>query len=363
MVADIPKFRLQNQQIAGSRFKNPHEIVAWMGAMQAQDYNMAKWAVGIRLPGLTDPLVEQAIDEGKIIRTHLLRPTWHLVSSDDIHWILELTAPHVKRLMRARHKELGLTDQIVTQSKLLVEKALAGGVHQTRDEIITRLQNAGLVSNREQVSHLMLICELDGLICSGATKGKKQTYALLEERVPKPAHTNREEALAKLANRYFTSHGPATILDFIWWSGLPVKDARKALEMVKPGFASEEINNQEYWFAVSGSPPTNPENSAFLLPAYDEYIISYKDRTAMLHSENHKKAISDNGFFRPVVVVNGRAIGTWKRIQKKDQSIIEIASFGQENHISEKIFGNTLKQYGQFINQEANMVFQPTSGN
>ncbi|MFA5330361.1 MAG: winged helix DNA-binding domain-containing protein [Prolixibacteraceae bacterium] len=349
---DIARHRLYFQHIAGTNFKDPQKVVSWMGAMQAQDYNMAKWAVGIRLKDSTDQLIEYYLNEGKILRTHLLRPTWHMVSAEDIYWILELTAPHIKPSMRARHRELGLTDKIVTQTKSVVEKALSGGIHLTREELLGKLQEAKLVTDRAQLTHLMMICELDRLVCSGASKGKKQTYALLEERVKKTQPLSREEALAKLAKKYFESHGPATIQDFIWWSGLPVKDARSALEMVKQHFASEEIESQVYWFAENGISSPSLENTVHLIPAYDEYIISYRDRTATIQAENHKKAISENGFFRPVVVVNGETIGTWKRLTQKDGSIVELNYFQSVTETTDKQIEREVIKYGQFINQK-----------
>lgn len=349
---DVAKLRLYLQQIAGTNFKDPQEVVSWMGAMQAQDYQMAKWAVGIRLQGSTDKLVESYLNEGKILRTHLLRPTWHLVSAEDIYWILELTAPHIKPSMRARHRELGLTEKIVTHTKSVVEKALSGGIHLTREELMEKLQDAKLITDRAQVTHLMMICELDQLICSGTSKGKKQTYSLLEERVTKPQPLSREEALAKLAERYFLSHGPATVQDFTWWSGLPVKDARNALEMVKQNFVSEVIDGQTYWLADHGISLSNEENSVHLLPAYDEFIISYRDRSATILAENNKKAISENGFFRPVVVVNGETIGTWKRIQKKEITLIEPVYFQPVAKTIQKQIERESLKYGEFIGQK-----------
>lgn len=347
---DISRIRLHNQQIDNSGFKNAQELVAWMGAMQAQDYNMAKWAIGIRLPGSTDPSIEEAFRKGEIIRTHLLRPTWHLVSSSDIYWILELTAPHIKPLLRSRHKQLELSETIINKSKTVIEKVLEGGNHFTREELMFHLQNVHISTEGQRAAHLLLICELDGMICSGAVQEKKQTYTLLEERVLKPLSISREEALAELARRYFTSHGPATIQDFIWWSGLPVKDAKNGLEIVKSGFISAKADQQTLWFTDSISENSILSESVHLLPAYDEFIISYRDRSASILAENHKKAVSENGLFRPIIVVNGQVTGTWKRIQNKGKVRIETDYFQKNNQPSIDLIENASARYEQFLN-------------
>ncbi len=353
---EIAKLRVLNQKLTQPDFRRAEELVQWMGAMQAQDFGMVKWAVGIRIPGSTEQSVEEAIRKGEIIRTHLMRPTWHLVSAADVYWILELTAPHIKPMMRSRHKQLGLTEDIVNKSKSIIEKALQNGIHLTRDEIGQKLRTAKLVSENAQVTHIMMICELDLLVCSGEQKGKNQTYALLEERVAKPLSVPREEALAKLASRYFKSHGPATLQDFIWWSGLLVKDARNALELVKSGFGSIQAGLQEYWYDEANLTIQNGIESVHFLPAYDEYIISYKDRSATLNLDDHKTAISNNGFFHPVIVANGKVLGTWKRIQSKGRMLIETKYFESGNVPSQQLLKDASKHYGLFLNQETEIV-------
>lgn len=326
---EIGRYRLHSQHITGMPFKAAKDIVSWMGAMQAQDYNHAKWAVGLRLPGATDKTIEKAIAKGDIIRTHLLRPTWHLVSAKDIYWMLELTAPHIKASLKSRHKELELTSTVFKKSNKVIEKALTGGKQLTREELVSVLQKGKLNTGDQRAAHMLLVAELDQIICSGATREKKTTYGLLAECVRQTKKLNRDEALALLAKKYFTSHGPATLQDFTWWSGLPAADARKALEMVKGDFTSERIDVQTYWFDPSTSPVNN--ESVYLLPAFDEFIISYKDRSACLAFPDHKKTISNNGIFRPVIVIGGQAIGIWKRTTGKHKTLIETEFFSGKN--------------------------------
>jgi hypothetical protein len=346
---EIPAIRLISQQIAGTKFKTAKDIVGWMGAMQSQDYTMSKWAVGARLPKSTDTLIQKALDKGEILRTHLLRPTWHLVSAENIDWMLELTSPQVKASMKSRNKELEITEALYTKSNKLLEKALADGKHLTREELVSKLEKANIAIDNNRAAHFLMQAELDGIICSGAVKDKKQTYALLSERVSKTKKLHREEALAKLAHTYFSSHCPATLKDFTWWSGLSITDARNALEMVQSDFISEKIGAETYWLTNSFSIPKKNLPLVHLLPAFDEFIISYKDRTASLLLEHHKKTISDNGLFRPVIVVNGQVTGLWKRTIKKDKVIVETDFFYPHDKAMQKLIREAAESFAGFL--------------
>ena len=347
---DIALLRLDRHQVAATKCGTAQEVVAWMGAMQAQDYAMAKWAVGVRLPGATDRTIEAAVGAGRIIRTHVLRPTWHFVSADDIYWMLELTAPHIKVGLKSRHKELGLDETVARKSNTVIVKALRGGKHLTREELAAELGKAKIPTDDNRASHLFMRAELDGIVCSGTTKGGKQTYALLEERVPKTKSVTQEEALAKLAHRYFVSHGPAALQDFVWWSGLPVRDARRALDMVKDRLSSETNQAQTLWFADGVS--MTGKKSVYLLPAFDEFIISYQDRSAALPFENHTKAVSNNGIFWPVVVVNGQVMGIWKRTIKKDTVTVETKFFQPPDKTIKGLIEKAAARYGDFLDKK-----------
>ncbi|MCA9976150.1 MAG: AlkZ family DNA glycosylase, partial [Anaerolineales bacterium] len=343
--------RLFSQRISQHRLATPAEVVRWMGAMQAQDYAMVKWAVGVRLPHSTDRGVETAVNKGEIIRTHLLRPTWHLVSADDIYWLLDLTAPRIKASLKTRHRELGLSEAVMKQCQTIIENALSGGRHLTREALIAELQKANIATDNNRASHIFSRAELDSVICSGQVKGKKQTYALLEEWVPKTSPLPKEEALARLAKRYFTSHGPATLQDFAWWSGLTAGDARQALASVQSDFVSETIDSQTYWFTNTSTVQSGQE-SVYLLPAFDELIISYKDRSASLPFENHNKAVSNNGMFWPIIVVNGHVTGTWKRTIKKDKVVVETTYFNQPDKTTTNLVEKAAQPFGDFLEKK-----------
>jgi len=351
-LTNIASARLFNQQIEGTKFKTVKDIVGWMGGMQAQDYAMAKWAIGIRLADSIDQEVEAAINHAEIIRIHVLRPTWHFVSADDVYWMLELTAPQIKTSLKSRHKQLGLTETIFTKSKTIMANALSGGKDMTREELLSELGKAKIALNENRASHLLVQAELDGIVCSGTTRRGKQTYALLEERVPKPNSLTRDEGVAKLAGKYFASHGPATLQDFVWWSGLSMNDAKHAIELASVDLHSETIDSRSYWFTdFSPSPKYDPE-AVYLLPAYDEFLISYEDRSASLIYEDFNKTVSTNGIFRPIIVVDGQVAGIWKRNIKPGKVIIETELFKQSDNSLPGLIEKASIKYGRFLDKK-----------
>jgi len=352
-LTDITYCRLHNQQIATTQIKKAKDLVAWMGVMQAQDYAMSKWAVGIRLPSATEKNIEAAIHKGEILRTHLLRPTWHLVAAEDIYWMLALSAPKLKALVKARHKETGLTPAVLKKTNSIIEKALTKNGHMTRDELLQEFKKAKIAVDNNRSSHIFFWAEMEGLICSGCLKEKEPTYALLQEWVPKRKELAKEEAIALLAQKYFISHGPALLSDFVWWSGLNITAARQGLEAVKDQLQEEKINGQSYWLSPSLSVPPKKQNSVYLLPAYDEYIISYKDRSAMYPGDLKTFAISNNGYFRPVIVVNGQVTGIWKRSVQKGKLLVEAQFFKAIPKTIQPLFTKAGKAYGDFLGQSA----------
>jgi DNA glycosylase AlkZ-like len=326
-----------------------------MGVLQAQDFGMAKWAVGVRLPGSTEKEIENAMDKGEILRTHLLRSTWHLVTAEDIYWMLDLGAARTVSSSRSRHKELELTETVFRKSNAVIEKALAKSERLTRDELVRELGKAKIATNDNRAAHLFGRAESDGIICSGMMKGKKQTFALLERRVPKRKRLSREESLAKLAGKYFSSHGPATLQDFIWWSGLKIAEARHALEMVKTDFVPETIGSQTYWFMDSISIPDSNAKSVYLLPAFDEFLIGYTDRTASVSFDNHKKSVSNNGIFRPVIVINGQVTGMWQRTIEKDDVHVETEFFRPHSKEEKKSIHRAAEKFGKFLGKKTEL--------
>ncbi len=353
---EIATMRLQNQQLVDTKFKTPKQLVSWLSAVQAQDYAMAKWAIGIRQPGSTNESIEQALDRGDIIRTHVLRPTWHFVSADDIRWMLELTAPTIKVAASFMNRQLELDEPTLKKSNKIIEKSLQGK-QLTRSELMAILEKKGIFTNNLRAAHFMLRAELDGIVCNGPMRGKQFTYALLDEKVPPVNNLKKEEALAALAKRYFTSHGPATLADFAWWSGLSITNARSGLEMVKPGLTQDKCGQTVYWFHNSGSMLKSYPKTIHLLPSYDEFIISYKDRAASLEPAYLKNSISGNGIFKPVILVNGKVEGIWKRTIKKDKLVIETVFFKTGKALRQKAMKQAAHLFENFLSLKSEIFY------
>jgi len=354
----IAKMRLVSQQLARPQFTAVRDAVEWMGAIQAQDFEMAKWAIGVRLKHSTAPVVHRAIDRGEIVRTHLLRPTWHLVSAEDVRWMLELTAPHISASLNAAHRALGLTARTVSRSNTLIEKELTGGRHLTREELLEAFRRARIPTGGYKAHHSLLRAELDGLICSGPAKDGKPTYALFDEWVRGGKRLTRDGALEELAARYFTSRAPATLEDFRWWSGLPAAAARRALEMIGPKSISATVDSSTYWIAGGRTQNLPRGDSVHVLPPYDEFIISYRDRSAALPVGRYANVVSSNGIFRPVIVVGGQVAGLWKRSKANDALMIETWLFKKPSGATRRSIERAFARYAHFAGERAHLAFR-----
>nr|WP_199001313.1 winged helix DNA-binding domain-containing protein [Flavobacterium sp. ASV13] len=346
---EISHHRLVSQKLYKPSPASPQEIVQHLGAMQAQDYAMAKWAVGSRCDA-SETMIEEAVNSAEIIRTHILRPTWHFVSAEDIYWMLDLSAPQVKKFTASAAKKYGYDAKKLDELNIAIEKLLSGNQHLTRDEIMQEL-NIKKTSGEDFLSAaIMMNAELDGLVCNGKMKGKQITYALLEERVAKPkTKLTKEEALAKLAKRYFESHGPATLTDFSWWSGFPPTICKIAINAIELQLNSIEINDQKYWFGIEFTNENNFRESVHFLPAFDEILISYKTREASILPEHQPKAFTNNGIFKPVILENGKVIGTWKRTIKKDHAKIETQFFNETERAKKEILFEGITAFQNYL--------------
>jgi len=350
--AEIARIRLTSQNIGTSGFTNALELVSWMGAVQAQDFTMSQWAVGLRCPGSTADEILLSFNRGDFIRTHVMRPTWHLIPAEDIYWMLELTAPQIRAATRTRHKLLGLDEKSEIRCFKIIEKEIGKEDNATREALSDAFRSAGIENKDNRYAHILLRAEIAGLICSGQVSGGRQTYTLLQERVPNKKILTREESLAELALRYFRSHGPATLKDFAWWSGLPAKDARLALELVKDRFVSEQVEGKEYWFSDIDLNGASRATGLHLLPAYDEFLVGYSDRSASIPPAIIRKTVSVNGIFYPVIVVDGVVAGLWKRILRKDRIAVEAKFFQKPPRKITNQFNQKVKEFRNFFKKE-----------
>ena len=359
-LSDIAHLRFHNQQIARGKFKKPDEVVAWLGALQGQEYAMAKWGIAQRMQEITDSEIDQAFANGSILRTHLLRPTWHLVTPADIRWLLALTGPRVQAVNAYMYRKLGMDNAFFKRSNAALIKALQGGKHLTRVELASALQKAGIDTVGElRMGYIMMRAELDAIVCSGARRGKQFTYALLEERVPLVRKLDRDEALVELVRRYFTSRGPATLKDFVVWSGLTMADVKQAIEMLKPKLEYVTVDDQTYWFANSAMPSKISSKAAHLLPIYDEYVMGYKDRSAMLGTLEKEKFDVASIAFDNLIVMDSMLIGSWKRTLSTREVLIETNfNITLTNNIQKAVAAD-VERYGKFLGLSPVMVQTP----
>jgi hypothetical protein len=271
---DIARQRLINQGLVRPTLKTAGEVVARLGAVQAQDYAASKWGIAQRTSGATDAEIEKEIDDGTIVRTHVLRPTWHFVAAADIGWMLALTAPRVHAANAFWYRWLEVDDAVARRGRTVIARALKDGKHLTRAELGAALAKAKIqIANPVRLACIVMRAELDGLICSGERRGKQFTYALLEERVARPTALERDAALFELARRYFTTRGPATIDDFAWWSGLTKADAKRGVDAAAAHLEHESIEGRSYWFPAAERSVRSSSPSVHLLPNFDEYFI------------------------------------------------------------------------------------------
>ena len=323
---DLAQQRLLNQRLIGVPFKKPEDGVRWLGAVQSQDYPGAKWALGQRTRGATDATIDEAFARGSILRTHVLRPTWHFVMPEDIRWMLKLSAPRINGRMALYYRQMEIDDALIARSQTIFKKALRGGRQLTRLELGKALANAGISASGLRLAFLVIIAELDAVVCSGALRGKQHTWALLDERVPESKALTRDEALVELTRRYFTSHGPAQLADFVWWSGLTMADTKKGVDLAGSDLTKDVIEGKTYWFSPSMKIARPADRTLIhLLPNYDEYFIAYRDRSAVADPELFK-APSDvvRYLYGYITVMNGRLIGGWKRRIHKDRVVVEV---------------------------------------
>lgn len=349
--------RLRNQYLTRPGRRDPAQVVASLGAMQAQDFPAAKWAIGLRAPGCDSGHIEDAFNGGVILRTHVLRPTWHFVTPDDIKWMVELSAPRVHAANAYYYRQAGLDAKTLSRSCAMIARVLEGGNYQTRAELAVALKRAKVPAEGLKLAYIMMHAELDGMICSGPRRGKLFTYALLSERAPQARSLDRPDAVAELAARYFTSHGPATIRDFVWWSGLTVKDAQLGLEAARAKLHKETIGGREYWSGTSRNVAASKGCTALLVPNYDEYLIAYKDRAGVVDSQRAANIVArSNGAFPHHLVIDGTLAGSWTRTLKGNAVLVEVAPYNKLTPAQQRAVMSAVDCYGEFLAVPASLA-------
>lgn len=353
---EIILLRLYNQQISHNPSQSPEDVVAWMGAIQAQDYAGAKWSLGLRLPNGTEADIDQAIARKAIVRTWPMRGTLHFVAADDVRWMLKLLTPRIIAGSAGRNRQLELDDTIFNKSQDLLIAAMQGGKQLMRSDVYAVLENAGVTTAGQRGIHIINHLAQKQVLCHGVHNEKQPTYALLDEWIPVSKNLERKEALAELALRYFKSHGPATLNDFVWWSGLKISDAKEGLNAVSSMLEQMDFEGKTYW-AEADHPELSAIQSTFLLPGFDEYMLGYTDRTLILAAQHAGKIVpGNNGMFMPTIVVDGKVKGLWKRVLKKDKISIEILPFEKFTKAKIKLIAAGAKKYGHYLGKNVSLI-------
>lgn len=341
--------RQHNQLLVNSTETDPAAVVAHMAAMQAQEYAMAKWAIALRMENGTDEVVEKAFNDGRILRTHTMRPTWHFIANEDIRWMLDITAPRVIAVNAFMYRKLGLDDTVFAKSFRVLEKILEGNNYLTRDAIKQELAAQKIGGDGMRIAHIMMQAELTGLVCSGPRDGNQFTYALIDERAPKAKKLSAEESLRELCSRYFGSRGPATLKDFTTWSGLTVKQAKEGIALIEEDLKKTVADGTDYYF--TGDAPKSRKKLNYLMPDYDEYGMAYKDRSVLIDPASG----GNKSHFDRVVIIDGMTGGTWRRTIKKEAVELELQLF-QPHKVTDAAVKQAVADYAAFLGKKVRIM-------
>lgn len=347
---DIARLRLQRQHLTGTPLPTPEAVVSWLGAVQAQEFAVAKWSIARRCRGqVTSADLDRALAEGRILRTHILRSTWHFVLPADLRWLLMLIGPRIRARMASYYSRNGLTNAVFAKSQAVLRDALAGGRQLLRKEIAAAFTRARVATDGLALRFLLLQAELDLVICSGALRGKNQTFALVDDLVPPAPPIPENEALAELARRYFASHGPATLKDFIWWSSLTAARARRALELLKEtGLRRLEAGGRTFWVGEAPARRAAGGTPVHLLQAFDEYIIGYTESRNVAVA-GAPSAPSGAPRHSNVLTRGGQVIGFWRTIPDPEQVLVEVELSQPLDAATRSALDDELERYGRFL--------------
>ena len=351
---DIGPLRLAALGVTTSVGSTVAEVVAHLGAMQAQDYLGALWSIGLRLPGVTEADVEAAIAERTIVRTWPMRGTLHFVAAEDVRWMLKLMTPRILSGSAARHRQLELDEAVFARSEKLIVRELKDGRVRTREELFALLERSKIDPAGQRGIHILSKLAMEGVICFGPRAGKQPTFVLLDDWLSVTRTLDHEAALVEIARRYFTSHGPATLADFERWTGLKITDARKGLEVIKDTLVQYTMGEDVYWMAEPGSAGKARSGKVHLLPGFDEFLLGYKDRSAVVPAEQaHRIVPGGNGMFMPTMVSKGQVTGMWNRELKGKRVLVDMKPFLAGTTAQGNAFVKEARLYAKFLGKEA----------
>lgn len=344
--------RLAVQRLSADPLGTPAAVVRWLGAMQGQEYAEVQWSIARRMGGeITDEVVEDAFVSGQLVRTHLLRPTWHVVAAEDLRWMLALTAPRVHAANKYWYKKLGLDASVLARGMTAIDRLVSDGEAHTRAELGAALAAAGIEGEGLARTYLVMHAELEALICSGPRRGKQQTYMSVDARVPPAPALSREEALAELLSRYLRSRGPATVKDFTTWSGLTAADAKAGLALVGDELVCEIDGEGTAWWSAPDAPAAPAATGAHLIPMYDELTLAYRQARVVFAEPPPRSGLLE----RPILV-DGATIGSWKRTLTARTVTVEATLFTEPDATALVAVEDEVARFGRFLGRSAELV-------
>jgi hypothetical protein len=347
---EIARRRLHNQHLWGDPRRTPADVVQRLAAMQSQEFAYAKWSVAQRAQGASDAAMDEALASGTILRIHVLRPTWHFVRPADIRWLLKATAPRIQALNAHYYRKCELDDQVFAKTNGLLAKVLAGGRQRTRQELVAVLERAGIEASGVRLAYVLMRAELDAVICSGARRGKQHTYAAFDERVPRAKTLDRDQALAELARRYFSSRGPATLKDFVTWASLTIADGTRGLESIRPTLEQEVVDGRSYWFTSSTAPAAPKSPVIDLVQGYDEYVMSYSESKDVLFGSRRRQSRARSATtFLHAILLDGQLAGHWRHALERKAVVVETSLDRPLVRAEARALDAAVERYGRFM--------------
>jgi hypothetical protein len=359
---EIARLRLRRQHLTGAPLPTLEAVVGWLGVVQAQEFGVAKWSIAQRSRGrVTSADLDRALAERRILRTHALRSTWHFVLPADLRWLLRLIGPRVRARMASYYWRNGLTDAVFAKSQAVLREALAGGRQLLRKEVVAAFARGRVATDGLKLRFLLLQAELDLVVCSGALRGKHHTFALVDDLVPPAPPLPEDEALAELTRRYFTSHGPATLKDFIWWSSLTAAQARHGLGLLEgKGLRRLEAGGRTHWLSEMPARPTVAGTPVHLLPAFDEYIIGYTESRKVLAVAGAPDAPRGAPLHSNVLIRDGQVIGFWRTVPEPEAALVEVHVARPLDAAARSALEDALERYGRFLELPSRLLVRPT---
>jgi hypothetical protein len=354
---DVQKERLVRTGLINVIFQQPEDVVKGHLAMQSQDFSPAKWSIAQRLSGVVDADVERKVSQGSILRTHVLRPTWHFVARTDLRWLMALTGPRVQKAVEPRYGQLGLDTKTRSLAEKVISTVLRGGNHLTRKDLSEALRRSRLDPDGQRLPHLLMHCELESVICSGRV-GKNTTYALFDERVPTGRSLDRDRAVVELVRRYLTSHGPATLKDMAWWSGLKVTDLKAGLEAVSGETRNRQIEGITLWWI--GEPRTSRTRTTVvqLLQAYDEFVVGYTESRYLgdPRAARVRAAFTERGRPNGTIMLGSHVAGHWRRSTTTETVDVQVQLYEPLRGAAERALERAVQELGTFLGRRADVT-------